>query len=338
MLTSAGEATRPTNKQRKHLCSTSWRSSAPRLRLRRAMRAWSSSSTSCSAASSLRRSPRALLNEAFSSRPHLPKLRQHHQVIQTGGGFSTLPLWGSLMQRAPHKHDDRGIVLIEFVLIAPILMMLLLGIVEFGQYYNQRVQVTGTGGMAHVHSRWAGPPTPTPAMASPSASQVRPVLPAPIPPSSRVTSPRRRPCPTRSMSPSSRVGDHHRLGSEDAMRRLKLHDDRGSVLILTVLVMVMLMGAVALATDGSALVVAKRSAQNSADAAALALAQDCIRPGGSCQSSPSPYFDPPRAARSRPVPARSPSASTSVSTTRSLPSWGAPATPSPAPPPQGGAP
>ena len=47
------------------------------------------------------------------------------------------------MRRSPHKHDDRGIVLIEFVLIAPILMMLLLGIVEFGQYYNQRVQVTG---------------------------------------------------------------------------------------------------------------------------------------------------------------------------------------------------
>ena len=78
------------------------------------------------------------------------------------------------------------------------------------------------------------------------------------------------------------------------MRRLKLRDDRGGVLILTVLVMVMLMGAVALATDGSALVVAKRSAQNSADAAALALAQDCVRPGGSCPSSPSPYL------RSRP--------------------------------------
>jgi len=74
------------------------------------------------------------------------------------------------------------------------------------------------------------------------------------------------------------------------MRRLKLRDDRGGVLILTVLVMVMLLGAVALATDGSALVVAKRSAQNSADAAALALAQDCMRPGGTCPSSSSPYL------------------------------------------------
>jgi Flp pilus assembly protein TadG len=42
-----------------------------------------------------------------------------------------------------HRSDDRGVAMIEFALIAPLLIMLLVGIVEFGRGYSAKVRLTG---------------------------------------------------------------------------------------------------------------------------------------------------------------------------------------------------
>jgi Flp pilus assembly protein TadG len=39
--------------------------------------------------------------------------------------------------------DDRGSAVVEFALIAPVLILLLLGIVEYGFVFNAQLQVTG---------------------------------------------------------------------------------------------------------------------------------------------------------------------------------------------------
>lgn len=44
---------------------------------------------------------------------------------------------------APHRGgEDRGVALIEFALILPLLLMLVFGIIEFGRAYNARLVVT----------------------------------------------------------------------------------------------------------------------------------------------------------------------------------------------------
>ena len=41
------------------------------------------------------------------------------------------------------RHDDeRGAALVEFALILPLLVMFVFGIVEFGRFYNTRIQLT----------------------------------------------------------------------------------------------------------------------------------------------------------------------------------------------------
>jgi hypothetical protein len=60
--------------------------------------------------------------------------------------------------------------------------------------------------------------------------------------------------------------------------RLTRRDDSGVASILVVLCSVLLLGAVAIATDVSRAVAVTRSAQNSADAVALAMAKDCVGP------------------------------------------------------------
>jgi Flp pilus assembly protein TadG len=44
--------------------------------------------------------------------------------------------------------DDRGAVLVEFALIAPVLILLLFGIVEYGLVLNAQLQVTGAARQA----------------------------------------------------------------------------------------------------------------------------------------------------------------------------------------------
>jgi Flp pilus assembly protein TadG len=73
------------------------------------------------------------------------------------------------------------------------------------------------------------------------------------------------------------------------MRRLDRTDDSGVASIFFVLAMVLILGVTAVALDGGAAIAAHRSAQNSADAAALAVATDCAR-GAACPSSVAPYL------------------------------------------------
>jgi len=60
--------------------------------------------------------------------------------------------------------------------------------------------------------------------------------------------------------------------------RLKTRDDSGAGTIVIVFCMVLLLGAVGIAIDASRAVAVTRSAQNSADAVALAMAKDCVGP------------------------------------------------------------
>ena len=39
------------------------------------------------------------------------------------------------------KRDDRGAVMVEFAIVLPVLLLLLLGIVEFGRAYNTQVSI-----------------------------------------------------------------------------------------------------------------------------------------------------------------------------------------------------
>lgn len=62
--------------------------------------------------------------------------------------------------------------------------------------------------------------------------------------------------------------------------RLTQRDESGVASIFVVLIMVLLLGAVGFAVDISRAVAVDRSAQNSADAVALAMAKDCVVRGG----------------------------------------------------------
>ena len=53
-------------------------------------------------------------------------------------------------------HNERGTALVEFALIAPLLFLLLFGVIEFGRvlnYYNDLTQLSGQGARAAVVSR-----------------------------------------------------------------------------------------------------------------------------------------------------------------------------------------
>jgi len=72
------------------------------------------------------------------------------------------------------------------------------------------------------------------------------------------------------------------------MRRLSKHDDQGVTIIFVVVLLPVLLLMAALVLDGNRGTVAKRAAQNSADAAALAIGIDCAKTGTA--SSAAPYL------------------------------------------------
>lgn len=39
------------------------------------------------------------------------------------------------------RHDDRGAVMVEFAIVLPVLLLILLGIIEFGRAYNAQVSI-----------------------------------------------------------------------------------------------------------------------------------------------------------------------------------------------------
>ena len=54
------------------------------------------------------------------------------------------------------RHDQRGQALVEFALVLPILLLLVIGIFDFGQalnYYNQESQLVGQGARAAAVNR-----------------------------------------------------------------------------------------------------------------------------------------------------------------------------------------
>jgi Flp pilus assembly protein TadG len=65
----------------------------------------------------------------------------------------------------------------------------------------------------------------------------------------------------------------------------RLRDERGAVSIIVALLMVPLIGFAAISVDVAGLLLVRQQLHNGADAAALAIAQDCARDGGSCGSS-----------------------------------------------------
>jgi hypothetical protein len=64
------------------------------------------------------------------------------------------------------------------------------------------------------------------------------------------------------------------------MRRVSLYDDHGGMAVMIALTMVVLLGGAAVAVDVGAMYAERRELQNGADAAALAVAQDCA--AGDC--------------------------------------------------------
>jgi Flp pilus assembly protein TadG len=47
------------------------------------------------------------------------------------------------MRRSPHTQDDRGVAIIEFVFVMPLLLMLIVAIAQFGLYYSANVDAQG---------------------------------------------------------------------------------------------------------------------------------------------------------------------------------------------------
>ena len=171
------------------------------------------------------------------------------------------------------RRDDRGAAMVEFALILPLLLMLLMGIIEFGRAYNTQVSIQAAaregarelalGHDAEVvaarasrssvgHHRFdlrahRARPRATARLASSSASRSR----------SAFLSCRSAPRP----SP--------RQESCDAVSDRDDHDDRGAVLVWVALMLVVLFGFGALVIDVGALYAERRQLQNGADAAAL---------------------------------------------------------------------
>jgi hypothetical protein len=80
------------------------------------------------------------------------------------GALRDHPVTGPAPERHPRPHgrlpgfrrDERGTALVEFALIAPLLFLLLFGIIDFGRalnYYNQVTQLAGQGARAAVVHR-----------------------------------------------------------------------------------------------------------------------------------------------------------------------------------------
>jgi Flp pilus assembly protein TadG len=56
------------------------------------------------------------------------------------------------MTRTPAIHDESGAALVEFVLVVPVLLMLILGMLDFGKAYNYWIDETH---LAHEGARFA---------------------------------------------------------------------------------------------------------------------------------------------------------------------------------------
>src|SRR5207248_6309072 len=80
------------------------------------------------------------------------------------GALRGRPVTGEAPERLPRprglfgvlRREQRGTALVEFALIAPILFLLIFGIIDFGRalnYYNQMTQLSGQGARAAAVNR-----------------------------------------------------------------------------------------------------------------------------------------------------------------------------------------
>ncbi len=226
------------------------------------------------------------------------------------------------MQR---RRDERGAAVVEFALILPILVLFVFGIIEFGQAYSARIQLTGSGARGRPRRR-PGPrlPSPPPRRGRPvspparSPSPTRPARAAPAPaparppPSSVSTSTT---IPTATVTATLPVQVRHtavrqrhlelvRHGGH-AMRRVthRRRDERGAMVIFLAAFSVVMIGMAALVIDVGSLLDEKRQLQNGADAGALAVAQQLRR--RRLQPGPAPTRWPTATRRTRRAPSTS---------------------------------
>jgi Flp pilus assembly protein TadG len=79
------------------------------------------------------------------------------------GDSLAVPLW-STMRRRGHKRGEEGQTLVEFVLVAPVLLLILFGIVQFGIAFKNSLVVADSvraGARKAAVSRAASNPTAT---------------------------------------------------------------------------------------------------------------------------------------------------------------------------------
>ena len=187
--------------------------------------------------------------------------------------------------------SERGAAAVEFALVVPILIVLVLGIAEFGRAFFIQSTISGAAreGVRRMalltDSEWSAlerQPLRLPSVASlvPRSILGVPALLLQVRPAQCHV---HHHLPRRPRSPgcSATLDPTHRQGSH-AMQRLR-KDERGAVAIIVALVMVVLLGFAAIAVDISAMWAEKRQLQNGADAGALAIAQDCAK--GACGST-----------------------------------------------------
>ena len=127
------------------------------------------SSTACSSSAS----PWSSVSPLRRSAPHLGALFNAHSRPDRAAGGASGVSWTTRLLR-PHfpvfeffqrrrsmtnrRRDDRGAVMVEFAIILPILLMLLMGIIEFGRAYNIQVSIQaaareGARELALAHNR-----------------------------------------------------------------------------------------------------------------------------------------------------------------------------------------
>ncbi len=183
------------------------------------------------------------------------------------------------------RRDDRGAAMVEFAIVLPVLLLILLGIIEFGRAYNAQVSIQaaareGARELALRHS------------STDVESATRDGA-----PSVTIDGIAQTPCPATGDG-KAKVDDHrvvlvhgpavraarphgHRSHAMRSLIRSRIRrDDAGAVIVWVALMMVVLLGMGALVIDVGQLYAERRELQNGADAAALAVAQDCA--GGDC--------------------------------------------------------
>ena len=189
------------------------------------------------------------------------------------------------MKRLP---SDRGAAAVEFALVMPVLLMLVVGIAEFGRAYN--VQTTLSGAAREGVRVMAVENDPAAARAATKSA----ALPVSLTDSQISVSPAE--CVSTTTATASatvtvtyglqfitgtlRYQRHPARQGNHAMQRLG--DERGAVSVVVALLMVALIGLAAVSLDVAGLWAKRQQLQIGADAGALAIAQDCGR--GNCGS------------------------------------------------------